>query len=115
MATDKKALGLRLKEIREDLGETSKRKFAISIKADPSYYTKAEKGEGLSDEYLDVIIQKYGYNKQWLWFGEGIKKNGVETPNKIRTPDNLINDANAGIQFNHKIKRVYVESFTSLY
>lgn len=76
---DKIELGKRLTEIRTDF-KLNSRQFALSIKADPSYYAKAEKGEGISDEYLQSIINTYNCNKNWLLFGEGEKKGGVNVP-----------------------------------
>jgi phage repressor protein C with HTH and peptisase S24 domain len=73
MADNKVELGERLQEIRTELGFKSARQFALSIGADVSYYSKAEKGGGLSEEYLLQITEKYGYTKSWLLFGEGNK------------------------------------------
>lgn len=77
---DKKQLGKRLKRVRELEHLKSARALALRINADPSYYSKAEKGGGLSDEYLEKIVSDLGYNKSWLYLGIGPEK-GAIAPN----------------------------------
>lgn len=102
---DKKQLGKRLAIIREAEG-LSARQFAASVGADQSYYSKAERGSGLSNEILDNIAQKYGYRKDWLLLGISPQKEGQDTPNKNDTTEK---------QTNKKIKRAYVEAFATLH
>lgn len=88
--TDKIALGQRLVRLREGLRLTS-RQMALSIGADPSYYSKGEKGQGISIEYLDKIIQTYQVPREWLLLGTNwLLRVGdaTENPTLVWLPDN---------------------------
>lgn len=70
---DKVEAGKRLSQIIGELGLNS-RQFAFSIKGDPSYLAKMEKGDkGISKTYLLAIEEKYGIKGHWILFGEGPK------------------------------------------
>jgi transcriptional regulator with XRE-family HTH domain len=66
----KKALGERLRVL-ENAENLSGRQVALKIGADVSYYNKARNGNGLSQEYLDNLLLKFGLTKRWLVLGEG--------------------------------------------
>lgn len=84
---ENRRIGERLVQLRKLLKQNSRR-MALSIDADPSYYAKAEKGSGLSENLLQKIITKFNVNRNWLLFGEGdpLKHNGAITP--ISDPTN---------------------------
>lgn len=67
---NKIALGERLKEL-ENKENLSGRQVALRIGADVSYYHRARKGNGLSQDYMDKLVSEFGLNKSWLAFGEG--------------------------------------------
>lgn len=90
-ADEKKKLGERLISVREKAGIANTRAMAQSIEADPSYYAKAEKGEGLSDTYIDAIVSKYGVDKSWLLYGE-ITPNNETYVEKRRSRKNKAED-----------------------
>lgn len=77
----KKDIGDRLTRLQGELNFKSSRSFALALGLDPSYFGKAQKGEGLAMEHLEIIISKYNINRNWLFFGEGnIKESGQNTP-----------------------------------
>jgi transcriptional regulator with XRE-family HTH domain len=67
---DKSELGKRLAHLPRLLGINS-RQIAIGIGADPSYYNRAERGRGLSGNYIEALIQRFNISKNWLLLGEG--------------------------------------------
>ena len=85
---DKTELGKRLAHLPALLGLNS-RQIATAIGADPSYYSRAEKGRGLSLTYIDALIEKFSLSKNWLILGEGepVRLNSPETGNKLSPTD----------------------------
>ena len=80
-AIDKEEIGNRLVELQKYLKFKSSRQFAMELNADPGYFAKAQKGQGLSMDHLELIIEKYKISRNWLLSGEGdIHINGVNTP-----------------------------------
>lgn len=67
---DKQKLAERLKKIEEE-NDLSGRQVALRIGANVSYYNKARNGNGLSNEFLDKLVQEFGLSKSWLLLGEG--------------------------------------------
>ncbi len=84
-APDKEDFGKRLRSVLKELKIKSQRQFALSIKADVSYFSKAYNGKlVLSNEYLDAIENQFGISKHWLLYGDGekrIKGNADKTEN----------------------------------
>jgi len=63
--------GKRLSILIRELGMNS-RKFAISLKIDPSYISKMEKGEkAISKKAMAKMHELYDVNLEWLMFGKG--------------------------------------------
>lgn len=74
---DNKEVGKRLEGLMVDLRLKSRRAFALSVGADPSFFDKIMKGTAtLTDGYAKLIEEKYGVNKEWLFTGKGDKHPG---------------------------------------
>ncbi|HTI09159.1 MAG TPA: hypothetical protein VL832_11410 [Puia sp.] len=85
--SDKENIGQRLEWIIADKRLKSKRAFALSIGADPSFFDKMVRGAAtLTDKYADNIASKYGVNKEWLYSGKGAPYLG----NDAREPSTMI-------------------------
>jgi hypothetical protein len=67
---NKKELGKRLALLPQVLG-TNNRRIALSIGADPSYYGRALKGNGISMNLVEKLIDEYKITRNWILFGEG--------------------------------------------
>jgi hypothetical protein len=67
---NKKDLGKRLAQLPQILG-TNNRRIALSIGADPSYYGRAIKGNGISMNLVERLIEEYEITRNWILFGEG--------------------------------------------
>lgn len=79
---DKQAVGNRLIELEKELGIKSSRQFALSIKMDPSYLGKVQRGEtAISKKYIDRLAKLYKINTEWLLHGKG-EKYGINVPHE---------------------------------
>jgi hypothetical protein len=83
---NKKELGKRLAQLPQVLG-TNNRRIALSIGADPSYYGRALKGNGISMNLVEKLIDEYKITRNWILFGEGepISKEENNQPLNIRS------------------------------
>ena len=53
----------------------------MELNADPNYFAKAQKGQGLSMDHLELLTEKYTISHNWLISGAGdIHINGVNSP-----------------------------------
>ena len=69
---DNKSISERLRKIESDLRLKSRRAFALSINADPSFFDKILKGTTpLTEAYAEALEKKYGVSREWLFSGEG--------------------------------------------
>jgi transcriptional regulator with XRE-family HTH domain len=72
--TDNKSIAKRLEEVIADVKPKSKRAFAISINADPSFFDKILKGKAsLTENIASSIAEKYGVDLEWLLMGQGTR------------------------------------------
>lgn len=71
---DNNAVGKRIEEIIAQKRVKSRRSFAISVNADPSFFDKIVKGQApLTSKIAKSIASEYGVNEEWIWNGEGEK------------------------------------------
>lgn len=72
---ENKAIVKRLEEVMADIRPKSKRAFAISVNADPSFFDKILKGKAsLTENIASSIASKYGVDLEWLLTGNGEKR-----------------------------------------
>ena len=68
---NKVELGERIAKVRQHFG-LSQAQFAQKVNRSPGLFSKVEKGRSdISEETINVIVEVYGVNKEWLLTGEG--------------------------------------------
>src|ERR1700744_2825094 len=91
-SSDNKRVGERLLNIITHQRIKSKRAFAISIDADPSFMDKIIKGKAtLTEKIAKKIADVYGINEEWLWSesGDMWNKKGPESNFIEKSSDSL--------------------------
>jgi len=90
--SDKQTIGQRLEKVIAGKRVKSRRTFALSIGADPSFFDKMVRGSALlTENYADNIERVYGVNKEWLFsgIGEPYVDLGIREPSTMQILDRL--------------------------